>query len=345
MKTRRRRYRSPEGRENAITRNQAPQNRAHRLPVRQDRAHQASLATNLTEIYENVKSIPSFTSKIKEFLNQNETSSVFKQVRHKFPRRHIVAHYSYQIVMSDTINYRNISGPENKGFKYIMIVIDVFSKVAWAEPMKRLNDISSVEAIESILKRMDEIPKNFVTDRGKEYFNRKTQNLFERYGIKHYSLRGPHKAANAERFIRTLKSRIERYFWKNKTSKWIDILEQFVQNYNKTFHRSIKMAPYDVNENNRELVYERLYPHLHDHFRPRLKLGDRVRILREKNTFTKGYKRSWSLEIYKIGKVFTQGAIDFYQIETLSGDILPRKRYYWELNLIASERNDNSNTQ
>ena len=297
-----------------------------------------SLRTNLEEIYNNVKSVPAFTSKIRDFMRENETSSLFKQVRHNFRRRRIVAHFPFQIVMSDTINYRNISGPQNRGYKYIMIVVDVFSKVAFAEPMKRLNDSASLEALESIFNRMPDLPTNFVTDLGKEYYNRKVSDLFERLGINHYSLRGPHKASIAERFIRTIKSKIERYFWKNKTSKWIDILQQFIENYNKTYHRSIKMAPYAVNENNRELVYKTLYPNLKDKIEPRLKVGDRVRLLEEKNIFQKGYKRSWSLEVYKIRKVFTQGTVDFYEIAKLSGEPVSRKKYFWELNLVSSQK-------
>ena len=210
MRTRRALYRSPEreGRENL---NQAPP-----TPARRNQVPRPSLRTNLEEIYQNIKSVPAFTSKIRDFLRENETSSVFRQVRHKFPRRRIVAHFPFQIVMSDTINYRNIAGPKNKGFKYIMVVVDVFSKFAWAEPMKRLNDFESLAVLTRILDKMPEIPTNFITDLGKEYYNRKVYDLFRLYGINHYSLRGPHKASIAERFIRTLKSKIERYFYKKQ---------------------------------------------------------------------------------------------------------------------------------
>ena len=328
MRTRKGRYQSPLRTERESTQRRSP-------VLQRSHLHQ-NLRANLQEIYDNVKSVPSYSSKIREFLRQNETSSLFKQVRHKFRRRRIVAHFPYQIVMSDTINYRNLSGPLNRGYKYIMVVVDVFSKRAWAEPMKRMNDLAAVTAIESILSQMNEIPQHFVTDLGKEYYNRKVKDLFDRFGINHYSIRGPHKASIAERFIKTIKSKIERYLWRNKTSKWIDILPSFIENYNKTYHRSIKMAPSEVKDDNREQVYKTLYPNLKDHIKPRLKIGDRVRLLEEKNIFQKGYKRSWSLEIYKINQVFTQGAVDFYQIETQAGDVLPRKKYFWELNLVAS---------
>ena len=332
MRTRRAHYQNLVREERENSGNQALPNRR-----RQIRA-QPNLTTSLNEIYENIKSIPSYSSKIRDFLRQNETSSLFKQVRHKFPRRRIVAHYPFEIVMSDTINYRNIAGPANKGFKYIMVVVDVFSKFAWAEPMKRLNDISSLNALEAILNRMDQVPENFVTDRGNEYYNRKMYDLFQRFGINHYSLRGPHKAANAERFIRTLKSKFERYFWKNKTTSWIDVLQPFIFNYNHTYHRSIKMAPFAVSDDNRAQVYKTLYPKLKDHIRPRLRVGDKVRILQEKNLFQKGYKRSWSLEIYRVSKVLTQGAVDYYEIEDELGVLQSRKKYFWELNLVS--RND-----
>ena len=139
MRTRRERYQSPqrsEERENTRHQNQAPH-----LQAPHPQAQHQNLTTDLKQIYENVKSVPSYSSKIRDFLRRNQTSSIFKQVRHKFPRRRIVAHFPYQIVMSDTINYRNVAGPQNKGYKYIMVVVDVFSKLAWAEPMRRLNEI------------------------------------------------------------------------------------------------------------------------------------------------------------------------------------------------------------
>ena len=113
------------------------------------------------------------------------------------------------------------------------------------------------------------------------------------------------------------------------------MLQQFVDNYNQTYHRSIKMAPVDVNENNRDLVFKTLYPNNKVKTEPRLKQGDRVRILKQKNIFEKGYTRSWSLEIYKIREAISENSVDYYKIEDLEGNILPRHKYFWELNLVA----------
>ncbi len=295
---------------------------------------------DLKEIYTNVKSIPGYSSKIRDFLRQNEPSSLFRQVRHKFPRRRIIAHYPFQMIMSDTINYRLIERPYNRPYKYIMIAIDVFTKKAWAQPMKSMDQMDASVAMEKILDQMEQIPQKIVTDLGTEYYNKMMGNLFNRFGIKHYSIRGKHKASVAERFIRTIKSRIQKYFWANKTTNWISILDQFIDNYNNTYHRSIKMTPNQVNENNRAIVFKTLYPKVSDDTQPRLQVGDRVRLLKEKQIFEKGYTRNWSTEIYKVVKTYTQGSVDFYKIADLEGNELPRTKYYWQLNLV-SKSNDN----
>ena len=281
-----------------------------------------------------MKSVPNYSSKIRDFLRQNSTSSLFRQVRHKFRRRRIKSYFPYQYIMSDTINYR-MYGRLNNGYKYIMVLICVFSKKAYAAPMKRMNEMDAVIAMQSIFTKLPDIPQNVITDLGTEYYNSKMRAFFNRYGIKHYSIRGKHKACVAERFIKTLKSRIEKYFWEKKTHKWLDILEQFLANYNETYHRSIKMTPNEVTEKNRVQVFRNLYPETKEDKKTRLNKGDKVRILKQKNIFEKGYTRSWSIEIYEVVKGFNDSGVDYYSIKDLEGNKLFRKKYYWELNLVS----------
>lgn len=237
-------------------------------------------------------------------------------------------------MMTDTINYRKYS-KRNNGYKYIMVLIDVFSKKAYAAPMKKINEFEALLSMETMLRKLPDIPKSIISDRGTEYYNVKMKNLFDQYGITHYSLHGPHKAAIAERFIRTIKSRFEKYFFASKTFRWIDILEPFIENYNNTFHRSIKMTPNEVNEANRDIVFKRLYPKAEESKRPRLHTGDRVRVLKQKSFFEKGYTRNWSEEIFVVKEALTDGEVDYYTIADLHGVKLPRTKYYWELNLVA----------
>ena len=295
----------------------------------------------LNEVYTNVESVPSFSAKIRDFLRSKTSHSLFRQVRHKYPRRRIKSYFPFQLMMSDTINYRNYAFPDNDHYKYIMVLIDVFSKRAYAAPMKRMRDFDATIAMESMINKLPDIPKSIITDKGTEYYNSKMNALFDRYGIHHYSIRGRHKACVAERFIKTLKNRLEKYFWHRKekkerrTHRWIDVLDQFVDNYNNTYHRSIKMAPNKVTEENRRTVFKTMYPKLIDKTPPRLNKGDRVRLLRDKTVFDKGYSRSWSTQIFTIEKAFSEAGVDFYKIADLEGNILPRTKYFWELNLVT----------
>ena len=93
----------------------------------------------LKNIYTNIKSTPSYSSKIREFLRNYEGHNIFKPVRHKFPRRRIKAYYPFQMMMSDTINYRQYGVPFNRNYKYIMVLVDVFSKRAFAATGAQVN--------------------------------------------------------------------------------------------------------------------------------------------------------------------------------------------------------------
>ena len=298
-----------------------------------------NVQNDISRLYNDVKSAPSFSSKIAEFLRQNETSSLHKRIRRKFKRRKTITYYPYDICMADLAFYNDPSFVRaNGGVKYILVFIDVFSKMCYVEPMKNKLGLTTFLAMENILKRLPVTPNHIITDVGTEFYNHYVQKLFKENGIVHYSLRGPHKASVAERMIQTLKGRLEKYFWKNKTKRYIDVLQQVINNYNKTPHRSIGMAPIKVNRSNQDAVFKKMYKNVENRTKPRLAIGDRVRIAKLKTIFEKGYTRRWSLEIYTIVSAKSRGGVDYYKVEDDSGNILPRQRYYYELNLV--QRND-----
>ena len=290
---------------------------------------------SLEDIYANVRSIPSFSSKIGEFLRKNETASVHKQIRRKFRRRKIVAYYPYEICMADLAFFTGYGmARANNGFKYVLVFIDVFTKMCYVEPMKDKRGLTALMAFENIFRRLPEIPNHIVTDVGTEFYNRDVSKLFTENAVNHYSIRGTHKASVAERMIRTLKGRIEKFLWQNKTKRYIDVLQQIVDNYNKTPHRAIGMPPVDVDFTNRAAVFKKLYKNFNDRSQPKLHVGDKVRIAKNKTIFDKGYTRQWSLELYTIVSAESRDGIDYYRIEDENGIRLPRQRYYYELNLV-----------
>ena len=151
-----------------------------------------------------------------------------------------------------------------------------------------------------------------------------------------FTLKGPHKASIVERFIRSLKSRIERYFTEKNTVRWIDILPKFSEALNNSFHRSIGMTPNQVNFENSSEVYDNLYGARGPPTLCKFQVGDHVRIPIEKDIFDKGYSVAWSKEIYKIIDKRTDSEVCYYYIQTLSGEEVPGKRFYYEqeLNLV-----------
>ena len=115
-----------------------------------------------------------------------------------------------------------------------------------------------------------------------------------------YVGKGEKKGAIIERFNRTLKSRLEMFFTETKKHVWIDALDIFVSNYNDTYHRSIGMAPSSVTIDNQKTVYKRLYPEQNDSEPCYFEVNDRVRIIRKKNMFVKGYVKSRMTHIVSI---------------------------------------------
>ena len=320
-------------------RQQRFQNRQNRINRENTRGVQRNAQDDIKQIYSNVKSIPSFSSKIQDFLRTDETSSVHKRIRRKFRRRQTIAHYPYDLCMADLAFF---TGPgmaqANNGNKYVLVFIDVFSKMCYVEPLKNKNALTTLIGFEKIFRRLPYTPNHIITDVGTEFYNWHLQTLFKENGIVHYSLRGPHKASVAERMIQTLKGRLEKYFWKNKTKRYVDVLHQITENYNRTPHRSIGMAPIKVNRSNSETVFKKLYKDYAIRSDPRLRVGDKVRIARLKTIFEKGYTRRWSLEIFTIISAKSRGGVDYYKVSDENGNILPRQRYYFELNLV--EKND-----
>ena len=122
---------------------------------------------------------------------------------------------------------------DNEGMTFLLTVIDVFSKVAWCVPMKNKSAASLVAALQTTF--VDNWPKTLQTDQGVEFLNKPVQALLQDYGIHHFSTHNAEtKACIVERFIRTLKTRMWRYFTKHQTWRYIDVLQDLVRSYNYT---------------------------------------------------------------------------------------------------------------
>lgn len=159
---------------------------------------------------------------------------IHRYARKNFKRRKYSMRGIADTLQADLIEMQPFKG-SNRGYRYILIAIDVFSKMAYAEPMKDKTASSTTEAMEKIFKKVGAIVRNLQTDDGKEFFNAKMKQLLAQYGnINHYSTYSLKKASIVERLIRTIKRKMYMQFSLHRSKKWYNLLDEFIDEYNNT---------------------------------------------------------------------------------------------------------------
>ena len=178
---------------------------------------------------------------------------------------------------------------KNKGIKYLLSVIDLYSKYAFVIPLKDKKEISIVNAFNKIIKQSNRKPNKTWVDQGGAFYNHVFQKWLSDNDIIMYSTYNEGKSVVAERFIRTLKNKLYKHMTATGKNVYYDVLDDVVNEYNNTKH---------VGDNNK-----RVYVDEHNEKDSRFKVGDRVRISRFKNIFAKGYDPNWSKEIFIVDKI------------------------------------------
>lgn len=223
---------------------------------------------------------------------------------------------------------------QNSGHKYILVVIDTFSKFAWAAKLKNKTGNEVTKAMQNILKSSpNRIPRNMQTDAGKEFFNRTFQRLMEKYKINHYCTYSKMKASICERFNRTLLNRIWYRFNLLGSHKWTSILADIVGSYNSTFHRTVKMSPIDVTKSVEKFLLRTAYKansSLNVELKSKFRVNEFVRISKYKTIFEKSYTRNWSTELFKVAAVLPTNPVT-YKLLDLNGTEIKGCFYEQEL--------------
>lgn len=228
-------------------------------------------------------------------------NELHRGVRKNFLRRKVILKDIDDLWQADLIDMQSYSNI-NKKYRFILVIIDGFSKYAWAYGLKNKTKSEVAMKFQDLLLR-GRVPKNLQTDLGTEFYNSTFSNLMIKYNINHYSTYSTKKASIAERFIRTLKSKLFKSFSLKGNYKWMDgTLEGAITEYNNTYHRTIKRTPNEVNNNNKdELILQ--YAQKSGISKRTLHVNDFVRISKLKGCFEKGYTPNWSTELFKIRKV------------------------------------------
>ena len=212
---------------------------------------------------------------------------------------------------------------DNKGHKYVLVVIDCFSKFLWLRPLKDKSGPNVSRAMASVLAE-GRVPAHLCTDSGKEFYNRSFSDLMKRHRVNHYSTYSVMKASIAERAIRTIKDYMYKMFSLEGSYKYLSKLPDIAEAYNSRKHRTIGMAPKDVNKSNEKEILEAVYTYVKLRSEPKFVVGDTVRISKHKAVFAKGYTPNWSTELFKVAKVIHGTPVTYLLKDTSDAPILGR---------------------
>ena len=214
----------------------------------------------------------------------------------------------------------------NEGYRFLLLVIDTFSKYGRIIPLKDKKGETVADALETIFKERK--PDKLWVDKGKEFYNKDVKRLVELY-----STENKEKSSIVERWIRTMKEKMWKYFTDNNTYTYIDVLPDLVEDYNNTVHSSTKLTPVEASKKKNELaVWRNLYP---DRFKiydltPKFSVGDEVRISKNKAIFEKGYTTRWTEEIFTIIEIQNTNPVT-YKLADLQGEEIKGTFYEPEL--------------
>ena len=261
---------------------------------------------------------------------QQLVEELHKPIIRKFNTRKIHAAFKDNIWGADLADMQLLS-IYNKRIRFLLCVIDIFSKYAWVVPLRDKKGVSIVTAFQSILKQSNRKPNKIWVDKGSEFYNTNFKKWLQDNDIVMYSTHNEGKSVVAERFIRTLKSKIYKRMTSISKNLYIDKLDDIVDEYNNAYHTTIKMKPIDVKEN----TYINTDKEINNKD-PKFKVGDHVRISKYKNIFSRGNTLTSSEEVFVIKKV-KNTVPGTYVINNLNGEEITGTFYEKELQITNQE--------
>jgi len=268
----------------------------------------------------------------------------------KFQRRPVIVLYPNQIWSID-LAFMDSLKEYNNGNKYILVVVDAFSKYAWCTPLKDKSSATVLNSLKEIIEKSGKQPKFIWVDKGTEFYNKDFKKWADSKDITIYSTYGESKSMIAESFIKTLKTNLQKYFTETNSRNWVDVLPKIVKEYNNHKHTTIKMTPTEATDPENEVEAYKNLRNSHKEApkkKPKFNVGDKVRISRLKSTFAKGYEHNFSYEVLTIGEVLDTSPVTYklvdYHDEPIEGSFYEQELIktkvpdYYEVEEIVKTR-------
>ena len=268
------------------------------------------------------------------FNMEDLSNELNKPVINKFERKKIIINHIDEIHSCDLVDMVKYSRV-NRGYKYIFTNIDIFSKYAWAFPIKSKTIKDIKPCFEKIFKERK--PKYIWSDQESSFFSKEMLKFFEDNNVKIYHTYSNLKSVVVERFNRSLRELMMKEFVKNNNTVWYNILPELIKKYNNRYHHTIKMKPINVDKTNEKHIKNTVYNYDVTNKKPKFKIDDLVRIsLKRRELFDKPTGNiKWSEELFKIYKINKSNVIT-YQLKDMNNEIIKGIFYQKELQLTKN---------
>lgn len=256
------------------------------------------------------------------------TKEIFKPINKNYERRKIIVSSPDIYWGADLVDMANFK-QKNKGFTFLLNVIDLSSRYAWSVPLKSKNKTDVLEAFKSIIDTTKRHPAFLWIDQGTEFYNSDFKSYCKSQNIEMYSTTSSLKSVFVERFNRTMKEHITKYMALHNTPVYIKYLPEFMEEYNHTKHSSTKETPNNLYFN--DGVNHQIIQKFKTHPKPKFKINDYVRLSKAKNIFEKGYTARYTHEVFKIVGIDESAFPYMYDLDDLMGERITGKAYEKEL--------------
>ena len=277
--------------------------------------------------------------RVKKALDADHRLLQHKGVKRRFRRRRTFALPHHQLAA----DLKDLSGlaPFNRGYKWILVGVDVGSRKMYARPLKDKRTHTATEAMRSVFDGMEaqglRVPYGLQLDLGREFDSREMRALAAKRGVRLFFTHDPGtKASVAEAAIKTLCGMLYKYFAVENTLNWVDVLADMVASYNDTVHSATGMRPGSVRLSDAAALWEAQREPA-PRARPKLAAGDRVYVTRIPSRFSKGYKNKYTGELFAVSEVRDTDP-PTYLVEDAQGEVLKGAFYEPELAKVGAAR-------
>ena len=190
---------------------------------------------------------------IRKWLQNQDAYSLNKAVKRNFQHGHVIVSGIDDQWDADLASFAH-DADENDGYKYLLVVIDIFSRYAWIEPIKDKTAKEVVKAFNKIISKGRK-PRKLRTDAAKDFTSKGFQEYVKSKDIAHFTTHSEKQANYVERFIKTINSQIWHDISSQNSRRYIDVLQKLVDSYNKSWHSGILSEPINVNKQNESKLW------------------------------------------------------------------------------------------